>query len=84
MNSELIDLWNNLSLTEEEESGVQISSDEFYKPQAWIPNFLIGKLLTKKLFNRLAFKNTMMSAWKVMNIVRIKELGENLSLPISE
>lgn len=80
MDSDLAEIWNKLSLTEEEEIGIKVAPQEFYKLQAWIPNCLVGKLLTKKPFNRLALKNTMERAWKEMGLAKIEELGDNLFL----
>lgn len=80
MEPDLTEIWNKLTLTEDEENGVNIASEDFYMLQAWIPNCLVGKLLTKKTFSRLGLRSMMERAWKEMGLLKIEELGENLFL----
>lgn len=73
-------LWRKLQLTEEEEEGVIMPKEIFYESPIWSPNCLLGSLLTKKGFNREAFKSTMEKVWRETPLKRITEVGENLFL----
>lgn len=45
-------LWQKLQLTEEEEEeGVVVPKEVYFEGSSWLPNCLLGCLLTKKGFN---------------------------------
>lgn len=78
MDADLEALWSKLNLTEEEEEGILVSQDEFYDGFQWIPNCLIGYLLTRKKFNKEAFKSTKERIWRSTPLKAVKEVGNNL------
>lgn len=78
MDSDLEALWSKLNLTEEEEEGIQVPKDEFYDGFPWLPSCLLGRLLTRKGFNKEAFKNTMEKIWRSTPLKDIKEVDDNL------
>lgn len=76
---ELNSLWRRFQLTEEEEE-VSIPAEVLSEEHSWRPHCLLGSLLTRKGFNKDAFKSTMEKIWKATPIRKTTEVGENLFL----
>ncbi|KAH0972727.1 hypothetical protein GBA52_024883 [Prunus armeniaca] len=69
-----------LSLTNEEQDGLHIESDDTTMMNERLHLCLVGTVFTDQGFNREAFKQTMLRAWGTMREVGVKDLRDNLFL----
>ncbi|GMP76290.1 hypothetical protein CsSME_00033033 [Camellia sinensis var. sinensis] len=63
MADSLLDLTRTLSLTSEEDAVVRIGGDSTSLMMGKSDMCLVGKLLTRRLFNVEAMKSTLLSVW---------------------
>ncbi|CAL5213269.1 unnamed protein product [Lathyrus oleraceus] len=71
--------WKNMQFSKEEEEGMIAATKEVCKEESF-QRTLAGKLWADSSFNARAFKSTMISAWKLKNLVEIHDLSKNLFL----
>ncbi|CAB4268384.1 unnamed protein product [Prunus armeniaca] len=69
-----------LSLTNEEQDGLHIESDDTTTMNERLHLCLVGTVLIDQGFNHEAFKQTMLRAWGMMREVGVKDLRDNLFL----
>ncbi|CAB4268866.1 unnamed protein product [Prunus armeniaca] len=69
-----------LSLTNKEQDGLHIESDDTTTMNERLHLCLVGTVLTDQGFNGEAFKQTMLRAWGTMREVGVKDLRDNLFL----
>ena len=75
MEQELIDVLKNMQLMEEEELQISISEEGRAQVIKECSQSLMGKLLTDKKQNLRALKNTLRTAWKIGQNLKIMEVG---------
>ena len=78
MEQELIDVLKNMQLTEEEELQISISEEGRAQVIEECSQSLMGKLLTDKKQNLRALKNTLRTAWKIGQNLKIVEVGNDI------
>ena len=78
MDSELENLWNKLSLSEEEKREVVIEKSSVEETSKGRKNCLIGKLLSKRMVNIEAMRNVLYKVWKLEAGLVIKEVGDRI------
>ena len=78
MEQELIDVLKNMQLTEEEELQISISEEGRAQVIEECSQSLMGKLLTEKKQNLRALKNTLRTAWKIGQNLKIVEVGNDI------
>ncbi|XVF69937.1 hypothetical protein PTKIN_Ptkin11bG0121000 [Pterospermum kingtungense] len=80
MAEELEDLWKNLKLTEEENDGIEPSEGNCSSDRSDEQMWLVGKLHTKRSFNKDALMGMLKQIWKLIKPVDIVCLEENFFL----
>ncbi|XVF58583.1 hypothetical protein PTKIN_Ptkin07bG0077600 [Pterospermum kingtungense] len=80
MEEELSDMWRSLSLTEDEEIDIEAEDSLENESTSGGRNWLVGKLVTSRPFNKEAMMGTMKAIWKLNREVEIMTLEENLFL----
>ena len=78
METGLEDLWNKLSLSEDEKVEVVIERNWIEETAEARRNCLIGKLLTKHGINLEVMKSVLHQVWKLACGLEIKEVGDNV------
>ena len=78
MKTGLEDLWNKLSLTEDEKSKVVIEKDWIEEIAEARRNCLIGKLLTKRILNLEVMRSVLHKVWKLEGGLEIKEVDDKV------
>ena len=78
MDVNLLEKWRKFSLTEDEAPGLEVEADAMGNSMALGSNYLLGRLITDRLFNREAFKSSMLRLWGVTRGITVKDIGENL------
>ena len=77
---EVLGKWNSLSITEDED-GILGVSDEIVEKGREVQQFsLLAKLLTRRPFNREAFKRTMTQLWRVEGRLSIRVIESDVFL----
>ncbi|XWS20362.1 hypothetical protein CRYUN_Cryun31cG0095000 [Craigia yunnanensis] len=71
-------LWNNLSLTKEEQHEVFIEKDWMEENGHARRNYLIGKMVINMAVNLEAMKTVLQKVWKVLSGLIIKEVKEQI------
>ena len=80
MTESLEEMWNRLSLTEEEQSEVVVER-EWVDDGAEVGNkCLLGKLLLRRAFNTEAMRLVFLKIWRIKSGMTIREVGERLFL----
>lgn len=74
-----IDKWKNIAFLKEEEEGVVVEEEEVCGEESF-QRTLAGKQWMEGSFNVRAFKATVLSAWKLKNLVEIQDLSRNFFL----
>lgn len=75
---DLVDKWNNLNVTEEEDD-VEVVDDEILEDSREEAEFvLLGKLKTDKAFNKKAFKIVIGNLWNVKRALEIHEIQNSI------
>ena len=78
MKTGLEDLWNKLSLTEDEKSKVVIEKDWIEETTDARRNCLLGKLLTKRVLNLEVMRSVVYKVWKLVGGLEIKEVDDKV------
>ncbi|XWS63518.1 hypothetical protein CRYUN_Cryun06bG0105300 [Craigia yunnanensis] len=74
METGLESLWNNLSLTKDEQNEVVIEKDWVKNNENAKRNCLVGKMVINKSVNLEAMKSVLQNIWKVKEDLIIKEV----------
>ncbi|XP_042988686.1 uncharacterized protein LOC122316216 [Carya illinoinensis] len=80
MEADLDDLYQRLSLTEQENEAVVVESGDLEESSLCNGKGLVLSLFTEKHFNREAFKVTMKRAWRLVRGVKFRDLHSNIFL----
>jgi hypothetical protein len=78
MAEELEELCGNISLTEGEKSGINISEGEVVEAREKGTRCLVGKIWFGKRINKDAFKQVLSRLWRTRRGVIFKEVQDNL------
>ena len=78
MEIELEDLWNNLSLTKDEQHKIVIDKNWVEEVAHAMRNYLIGKMILKRAVNLEAMKTILQEVWKLAFGLVIKEVGDKV------
>ncbi|PON83514.1 hypothetical protein TorRG33x02_206690 [Trema orientale] len=73
---DIVGRWNSLRINEEEE-GI-LDDSLLSKGVDDLQSGLVGKVLTKKPFNKRIFKEVMERAWKVERGLEIRKIGPDM------
>ena len=73
-------MWRNLKLTDEERDCVETEDIRGIDDATMGPNWLIGKLITKRQFNKKAILGTLSVVWRLSKEAVVSILDENLFL----
>jgi hypothetical protein len=76
----LDELCGQISLTEWEKVGIQVTEEEVASTRAIGGKCLVGKIWTEKSVNKEAFWTVLIGIWRIVGDVKIKELQDNLWL----
>lgn len=74
MEDALSSLWNNLSISEQENTTIDINSSKLFAPS----NALIGRLAMKKYVSTLELEKGLRIIWEVTGAMDMTQLGANL------
>ena len=74
------DHFTNMSLLEEEESGVELADEANAKIQDSYRWTLVGRFLAEKHIDFIAMQNLMASLWRPVKGMIVKDLGNALFL----
>jgi hypothetical protein len=80
MTDRLEELCGQISLTERERVGIQVTEEEIADTQAIGGKCLVGKIWTEKAVNKEALRTVLTGIWRISGGVNIKELQDNLWL----
>jgi hypothetical protein len=80
MADDLLKLWENFTLTEEEDFKVAIPGGEFQAVASRGQNCIIGKLIAEKMVSMEALKTSLTGWWRLSEPISFRVLGENLFL----
>ncbi|XWS66311.1 hypothetical protein CRYUN_Cryun05aG0188800 [Craigia yunnanensis] len=76
MDKTLEDLWNKLTLIEDERTEVLVEKEWIDDPSEVSKNCLLGKILMRKPVNLEVMKTVFMKLWNMSSGLQIKEVGE--------
>ncbi|XP_042969146.1 uncharacterized protein LOC122301843 [Carya illinoinensis] len=74
---DLSKLWEGLTLTEDEQAFVKVSDKDLMEAAQRGSFCLLAKVITERIFNKEAFRSTMLQVWKLEGAVTFTELGES-------
>ncbi|KAK9279540.1 hypothetical protein L1049_013219 [Liquidambar formosana] len=80
MDDSLASMWKNFVLTEEEKVNVEVTGSMQGTSTERAKFYLVGKLLTDRLYNAEALKSTLKMIWKLVKGLTLVDLGKNLFL----
>ncbi|KAM7492897.1 hypothetical protein LguiB_027506 [Lonicera macranthoides] len=78
MEGELVEMWRSLELTTEENQTIKVDLNTSPAQPNGKGFFLVGKLLTRKTYNREAFKTLITKVWKPMKGLHISDFGDDM------
>ncbi|KAM7518224.1 hypothetical protein LguiB_017186 [Lonicera macranthoides] len=78
MEGELVEMWRSLDLTTEENQTIKVDLNTSPAQPNGKGFFLVGKLLTRKHYNREAFKTLITKVWKPMKGLHISDFGDDM------
>ena len=73
-------LWENLTLTEDEDLEMNIQTGELEEGVTHGKACIVGKLIANHMVNKEIIRNTLLRWWKPQGNLSFKVLGENLFL----
>ena len=80
MAEELEGIWRFLNLTEEEKDNVVTVQEQNDQQYGDYQKWLIGKLYTRRPFNKEAMLGTLMVVWRISKVAEVSVLDINLFL----
>jgi hypothetical protein len=80
MAEDLMQMWGNFSLTEEELEGYNGQNESLEEVTIKGKNCLVGKLLVERIVGKESIRSAMINGWKPMGYLSFKVLGDNLFL----